>query len=81
MARSIRSSLSSCRKTSSSTFTRKENFLQYLWKREVAGQVIYRVTILRGYNLPLTWFRHFRQLVGCYCSYLLSRQDGGTYQI
>ena len=32
-------------------------------------------------NLPLTWFRPLRQLVGRYCSCLLPRQDGGTYQI
>ena len=41
----------------------------------------YRATILRGNNLQLTWFRHFWQLVGRYCSYLLPRQDGGTSQI
>ena len=28
-----------------------------------------------------TLLRQFRQLVGCYCSYLLARQDGGTSQI
>ena len=49
-----------------------------LMKRYVC---MYRVTILRGYNLPLTWFQHFWQLVGRYCSYLLPRQDGGTSQI
>ena len=42
---------------------------------------IYRVTRLLGNNLPLTWFWHFRQLLGRYCSYLLPRQDGGTFQI
>ena len=42
--------------------------------------MLYRVTHLLGKNLPLTWFRQFRQLVGCYCSYLLPRQDGGTSQ-
>ena len=40
-----------------------------------------RVTILHGNNLPLTWFRQFRQFLGRYCSYLLPRQDGGTFQI
>ena len=34
------------------------------------------MTILRGSNLPLTWFWHFWQLMGCNCSYLLPRQDG-----
>ena len=43
--------------------------------------VKYRVTRLLCNNLPLTWFRQFRQLLGCYCSYLLPRQDGGTFQI
>ena len=38
------------------------------------------VTILRGNNLPLTWFRHFWQLVGRNYSYLLPGQDGGTSQ-
>ena len=42
---------------------------------------MYRVTHLRGKNLLLTWFRHFWQLVGRYCSYLLLRQDDGTSQI
>ena len=41
----------------------------------------YRVTRLLGNNLPLTWFRQFRQLPGRYCSYLLPKQDGGTFQI
>ena len=41
----------------------------------------YRVTHLLGKSLPLTWFRQFWQLVGRYCSYLLPRQDDGTYQI
>ena len=41
---------------------------------------MYRVTILRGDNLSLTWFQHFWQLVGRYCSYLLPRQDGGISQ-
>ena len=36
------------------------------------------MTILRGKNPPLTWFRHFWQLMGRNCSYLLPRQDGGT---
>ena len=42
---------------------------------------MYRVTHLLGKNLPLTWFRQFRQLVGRYCSYLLPRQDGVKSQI
>ena len=37
----------------------------------------YRVTHLVGENHPLT---QFRQLVGRYYSYLLPKQDGGTYQ-
>ena len=41
----------------------------------------YRVTILRGNNLPLTWSRHFWQLMGRNCSCLLPRQDGITSQI
>ena len=41
----------------------------------------YRVTHLLGKNLPLTWFRQFRQLMGRYCSCLLPRQDGGISQI
>ena len=42
--------------------------------------VLYRVTILRGNNFPLTWFWQFWQLVGPNCSYLLPWQDGGTSQ-
>ena len=42
---------------------------------------LYRVTIPCGNNLPLTGFRHFWQLMGRNCSYLLPRQDGGTNQI
>ena len=41
----------------------------------------YRVTIPDGNNLLLTWFRQSWQLVGSYCSYLLPRQDDGTFQI
>ena len=41
----------------------------------------YRVTHVVDENLPLTQFRQFRQLVGRSCSYLLPRQDGGTYVI
>ena len=37
----------------------------------------YRETIQVGKNLPLTQFRHLRQLMGRYCNYLLPRQDGG----
>ena len=36
------------------------------------------VTHLVDNNLPLTSIRLSWQLVGCYCSYLLSRQDDGT---
>ena len=39
-------------------------------------QRIYRVTRLVGYNLLLTLFQQFWQLIGSYCSYLLPRQDG-----
>ena len=39
-----------------------------------------RLLGILGNNLPLTWFRQFRQLLGCYCSYI-PRQDGGTFQI
>ena len=45
-----------------------------------SGEQTYRVTILRGNNLQLTWLNHFWQLVGRYCSYLLPRQCGGTSQ-
>ena len=51
---------------------------------EEGGKVVpasYRVTLLRGNNLPLTKFRHFWQLVGRNCSWLLPRQNGGTFQI
>ena len=42
----------------------------------------YRMTHLLGKkNLPLTWFPQFWQLVGCYCSILLSRQSDGTSQM
>ena len=41
---------------------------------------IYRGTIPNGKNLPLTQFRHLRQLLGRSCSYLLPRQDGGISQ-
>ena len=40
----------------------------------------YRGTIPNGKNLPLTQFRHLRQLLGRSCSYLLPRQDGGISQ-
>ena len=40
----------------------------------------YRGTITNGKNLPLTQFRHLRQLLGRSCSYLLPRQDGGISQ-
>ena len=43
--------------------------------------ILYRVTILVGENLLLTELRHFRQLVGRYCSCILPRQDGGTSHI
>ena len=39
------------------------------------------MTRVLGNNLPLTWFRQFRQLLGRYCSYQLPGQDGGTFQI
>ena len=39
---------------------------------------LYRVTRILGNNLLLTWFLQLQQLVGCYCSYLLPRQDDGT---
>ena len=42
---------------------------------------LYRVTGQDGKNLQLTEFQQFPQLVGCYCSYLLPRQHGGTSQI
>ena len=42
---------------------------------------MYRVAILCGNNLPLTCFWHFWQLMGRYCSYLLTRQDVKTSQI
>ena len=41
----------------------------------------YRVTSQVGKNLLLTELRQFWQLVGRYCSHLLPRQDGGTFQI
>ena len=41
---------------------------------------MYRGTIPNGKNLPLTQFRHLRQLLGRSCSYLLPRQDGGISQ-
>ena len=41
---------------------------------------LYRGTIPNGKNLPLTQFRHLRQLLGRSCSYLLPRQDGGISQ-
>ena len=34
-----------------------------------------------GYNLQLTYFQQPWQLMGLYCSYLLSKQDGGKFQI
>ena len=40
-----------------------------------------RLLGILGNNLPLTWFRQFRQLVGCYYSCLLPRQNGGTSHI
>ena len=42
---------------------------------------VYRVNILRGNNLLLTWFWHFRQLVGRNCSFLLPKLDCRTSQI
>ena len=41
----------------------------------------YRVTIQDGKNFPSTYFRHLRQLVCRYCSYILPSQDGGSSQI
>ena len=41
---------------------------------------IYRGIIPNDKNLPLTQFRHLRQLLGRSCSYLLPRQDGGISQ-
>ena len=40
---------------------------------------MYLVTHLVGYDLLLTQFRQFWQLMGRYFSYLLPRQDNGTY--
>ena len=46
------------------------------------GSIInYRVTNLDGKNLPLTEFRWSWKLVCHHCTYLLSRQDGETFQI
>ena len=45
------------------------------------GSKYLQVTHLVEENLLLTEFRQFWQLVGRYCSYLLPRQDGGTFQI
>ena len=50
-----------------------ENRHSFIWD--------YRVTILDGENLLLTWFRQSRQLVGRYCSHLLPRQADGIFQI
>ena len=42
---------------------------------------MYRVAQVDMENLQLTKFRPFWQLLGRYCSYLLPRQDDGTFQI
>ena len=39
------------------------------------------MTNMDGYNLQLTYFQQPWQLMGLYCSYLLSKQDGGKFQI
>ena len=41
-------------------------------------EIQYRVPQVDVENLQLTMFRQFWQLLGCYCSYLLPRQDCGT---
>ena len=48
---------------------------------KLAHILAYRVTGQGGKNLPLTEFQQFWQLVDRYYSYLLPRQDGGTFQI
>ena len=57
----------------SSLYNTRDNFFRYFPTR-------YRGTIQVSKNLPLTQFRHLRQLLGRSCSYLLPRQDGGMSQ-
>ena len=48
---------------------------------KVALHNSYRVTILDGYNLLLTYFRQSWQLLGHYCSCLQPKWVDGTFQI
>ena len=43
--------------------------------------IIYRVTLVVEYLGWVDLDLGFPRLVGCYCSYLLPKQDGGTSQI
>ena len=76
-------SLSLCSQDQSKVFLAQYLHCLISWSQSQPLRIfeaLYRVTHLIAENLPLTQFRQFWQLVGRDCSYLLPRQDDGSFQ-